>query len=105
MEVAMADRTAFDLDIIKDCSRSLKKIHREFEDHGNPADEYEDDLGHSDLKDAFDEFGSTWKKTRKKLAKELEKLAEYTAAAAKSYEDIDHELAKALAEAQGKGKK
>ena len=33
------------------------------------------------------------------------KLAEYTAAAAKSYEDIDHELAKALAEARGKGKK
>jgi uncharacterized protein YukE len=101
----MADRTAYDLDMIKQCSRDLGKIHREFEEHGNPADEYRDELGHGGLKEAFDDFGSTWKKTRKKLTKEIKKLAEYTAAAAEKYEEIDHELAKAIAEAKGKGKK
>ncbi|MFJ2608884.1 hypothetical protein ACIQOU_20950 [Streptomyces sp. NPDC091279] len=101
----MADRTAYDLDMIKECSRSLGKIHREFEEHGNPADGYDDDLGHGGLKEAFDDFGSTWKKTRKKLSKELKKLAEYTDAAAQKYEEIDHELAKAIADATGKGKK
>ncbi|MFD4623053.1 hypothetical protein [Streptomyces sp. NPDC058475] len=101
----MADRTRYDLDMIKDCSRSLGKIHREFEHHGNPADGYNDELGHGGLKDAFDEFGSTWKKTRKKLTKEIKKLAEYTAAAAEKYEEIDHQLAKAISGAKGKGKK
>ncbi|MFE7811179.1 hypothetical protein ACFU5P_04190 [Streptomyces sp. NPDC057433] len=101
----MADRTAYDLDMIKRCSRTLRKIHREFEHHGNPADGYQDDLGHDGLKDAFDEFGSTWKKTRKKLTGELEKLAEYTAVAAQKYEEIDHELAKAIAGAMGKSEK
>ncbi|MEV0639627.1 hypothetical protein AB0I77_32775 [Streptomyces sp. NPDC050619] len=101
----MADRIAYDLDMIKGCSRTLGKIQHEFEDHGNPADGYEDDLGHDGLKDAFDDFGSTWKKTRKKLTKELKKLAEYTGAAAQKYEEVDHELAKAIAGAMGKGKK
>ncbi|MCX5559821.1 WXG100 family type VII secretion target [Streptomyces sp. NBC_00038] len=100
----MADKTAYDLDLIKECSRNLGTIHREFENHGNPADGYNDALGHGDLKDAFDDFGSTWKKTRKKLMKEIQKLAEYTGAAAEKYEEIDHELAMAIAGAKG-GKK
>jgi hypothetical protein len=37
----MADRIAQDLDMIKDCSRTLGKLHREFEHQGNPADGYE----------------------------------------------------------------
>jgi hypothetical protein len=101
----MVDRVKYDLDMIKGCSRTLGKIHHEFDQHGNPADGYDDDLGHGGLKDAFDDFGSTWKKTRKKLSKELKKLAEYTAAAAQKYEEIDHELAKAIADATGKGTK
>jgi hypothetical protein len=101
----MGDKTAYDLDLIKDCSRSLGKIHREFEQHGNPADGYNDSLGHGGLKDAFDDFGGTWKKTRKKLMKEIKKLAEATSVAAQKYEEIDHELAKAISGAKGKGEK
>ncbi|WP_046726477.1 hypothetical protein [Streptomyces humi] len=101
----MADRIRYDLDMIKGCSRTLGKLHNEFDQHGNPSDGYEDELGHEGLKDAFDDFGTTWKKTRKKLSKELKKLADYTGAAAEKYEEIDHELAKAIAENTGKGKK
>lgn len=101
----MADGQSYDLEMIKGCSRTLGKLHREFDQHGNPADGYQDELGHEGLKDVFDEFGTTWKKTRKKLSKELKKLADFTSAAAQKYEEIDHELAKAIAGAMGKGKK
>ncbi|MFD5516098.1 hypothetical protein [Streptomyces sp. NPDC127066] len=96
----MGDRTAYDLDLIKECSRSLGKIHREFDQHGNPADGYGDDLGSDRLRDVFDDFSDTWKKNRKKLMKDIENLAKYTAEAAKAYEDIDHQLAEALRNAK-----
>ncbi|WP_328770947.1 WXG100 family type VII secretion target [Streptomyces sp. NBC_00286] len=103
----MADHVRADLAAIKQCSRDLTKIHGEFERNGNPADEYGQAVGHGGLKDAFSEFGDTWKKTRKKLMKELEQLAEFTRTAAKAYDEIDQELAKAIrdAKAQSKGKK
>ncbi|MFI6339487.1 hypothetical protein [Streptomyces sp. NPDC050535] len=101
----MADRTRYDLDLIKDCSDSLYRIHREFEDNGNPADGYGDDLGSDKLRDIFDDFSETWKKNRKKLMKDIENLAKYTGNAAKAYEDIDHELAQALRDAKKSDKK
>ncbi|MFE9311323.1 hypothetical protein ACFYM5_27270 [Streptomyces sp. NPDC006706] len=100
----MADRIRYDLDLIKDCSDSLYRIHREFKEHGNPADGHSDDLGSDRLRDVFDDFSSTWKRNRKKLMKDIENLAKYTANAAKSYEKIDHELAEALRRARKSGK-
>ncbi|MEK8171322.1 hypothetical protein NKH77_23350 [Streptomyces sp. M19] len=100
----MSDRTRADLDLIRECSRSLAKIHREFDKHGNPADEYKSSLGHGGLKNAFDDFSGTWKKNRKKLMKSIKQLAEATESAADSYDDIDHELAKALRKAKEKPK-
>ncbi|MEV8016836.1 hypothetical protein AB0O76_10905 [Streptomyces sp. NPDC086554] len=103
----MADHQKADIALIKQASRDMGKIHNEFERNGNPADEYGSAVGHGGLKDAFSDFGDTWKKTRKKLMKELEKLAEFTSIAAKEYEKIDHKLAEAIrgAKAEGKGKK
>ncbi|MER5518711.1 MULTISPECIES: hypothetical protein [unclassified Streptomyces] len=101
----MADRTRFDLDLIKECSNSLYRIHREFKEHGNPAEDYGDELGVGNLRDAFDDFSDNWKKSRKKLMKDIESLAKYTAEAAKAYEDIDHKLAEALRGAKKSGKK
>lgn len=101
----MADKTRYDLDLIKECSDSLYRIHREFNENGNPADGYGDDLGSDKLRDIFDDFSETWKKNRKKLMKDIENLAKYTANAAKSYEEIDHELAEALRDAKKSDKK
>ncbi|MFD4528089.1 hypothetical protein ACFWP7_29995 [Streptomyces sp. NPDC058470] len=101
----MADKTRYDLDMIKDCSESLYRIHREFKENGNPADGYGDDLGSDKLRDIFDDFSETWKKNRKKLMKDIENLAKYTDNAAKAYEDIDHELAEALRDAKKSDKK
>ncbi|MEV6796463.1 hypothetical protein AB0M87_31780 [Streptomyces sp. NPDC051320] len=101
----MADRTRADLDLIKDCSNSLFRIHNEFTEHGNPAEGYEDELGSDKLRDIFDDFSETWKKSRKKLMKDIENLAKFTANAAKSYDKLDHELAEALRNANKSGKK
>jgi uncharacterized protein YukE len=103
----MGDHIKADLAAIKRCSRDLTKIHGEFERHGNPADEYGRAVGHGGLKDAFSDFGDTWKKTRKKLMKELEQLAEFTSTAAKAYDEVDQKLAQAIrdAKAQSRGKK
>ena len=94
-----------DLDLIKECSNSLYKIHREFKEHGNPADGYDDAFGIGKLRDVFDDFSDNWKKNRKKLMKDIEALAKYTAEAAKAYEEIDHKLAQALRDAKKTGKK
>ncbi|WP_405817404.1 hypothetical protein OG241_23010 [Streptomyces sp. NBC_01390] len=103
----MADRTRADLDLIRDCSDSLYRIHREFKDNGNPADDYDNALGSDKLRDVFDEFSDTWKKTRKKLMEDIENLAKYTKTAADTYDNVDAELAKALRDSrkQAKGKK
>ncbi|MFC8130044.1 hypothetical protein [Streptomyces sp. NPDC057302] len=101
----MADRIRADLDLIKDCSESLYRIHREFKENGDPSDGYEKDLGSEKLREIFDDFSSTWKKTRKKLNKDIENLAKFTAEAAKAYEDVDHKLANALRDAKKSDKK
>jgi hypothetical protein len=101
----MGDRTRADLTLIKECSRSLSKIHREFANHSNPADDYDDAIGHGGLKDAFDDFSDTWKDHQKKLMQEIQKLADATKTAAQEYDEIDRELVKALQSAKAKGKK
>ncbi|MBB5108163.1 hypothetical protein [Streptomyces spectabilis] len=103
----MSDRTRADLGMIRDCSDALFRIHREFKNNSNPADEYGDALGSEKLRDVFDDFSGTWKKTRKKLMEDIEKLAKFTDTAADTYDKVDHELAEALRNArkEAKGKK
>lgn len=100
----MGDKTKADITLIRECSRSLAKIHREFDKHGNPAGEYNDSLGHGGLKDSFDDFSDNWKKTRKKLMDEIKTLSEATKTAADQYDKIDSDLANALRDAKGKDK-
>jgi gas vesicle protein len=101
----VADRIRADLDLIKDCSNALFAIHKEFDKHGNPADGYDDVLGSDTLRGVFDDFSDTWKKNRKKLMKDIENLAKFTADTAKSYDKLDHELANALRDVKKSGKK
>ncbi|MGP3951635.1 hypothetical protein [Streptomyces sp. 7N604] len=95
----MGDKLRANTGLIEECSRSLKIIHREFKNHSNPADDYGDALGNAELRDVFDEFSDTWKKTRKKLMDEIKTLAEATATAAEKYDEVDRELEKALRDA------
>lgn len=92
----MSDQTA-DLARIKESARSLSRIHREFTHNANPAEGLgANTLGSKDLVDAFDDFGDNWKIHRERLTEELKKLSGILSAAAKAYEDVDHQLAEAL---------
>ncbi|MFF1377058.1 hypothetical protein [Streptomyces sp. NPDC058308] len=101
----MSGRTRADLGVIRECSESLFRIHREFKDNSNPADGYDNALGSEKLRDVFDDFSDTWKKTRKKLMKDIEQLAKFTDTAADTYDKVDHELAEALRKARKDAKK
>lgn len=102
----MSDQTA-DMERIRSCSDSLKRIHDTFSKKANPAEGYDkSELGSQTLLDAFADFGSNWKIHRKELTGELKKLHKLTATVADTYEQIDHKLAEALRETDGKaGKK
>ncbi|QKW08465.1 hypothetical protein HUT18_20935 [Streptomyces sp. NA04227] len=100
----MSDRTRADLDMIRDCSDALRRLHDEFKEHGNPADGYSEELGSDKLRDIFDDFSGTWKKTRKKLMKDIDKLAKFTKGAADTYDEVDKKLADALRDVKKQGK-
>jgi hypothetical protein len=92
----VSDQTA-DIERIKESSRSLSKVHRDFRSHSNPAAGLSvSTLGDQGLVDVFDDFGDNWKIHRERLMDELEKLSKILSTAAKAYEDIDHQLAEAL---------
>ncbi|CAL9541482.1 hypothetical protein GCM10010266_49600 [Streptomyces griseomycini] len=92
----MSDQTA-DIGRIKESSKSLSRIHREFSKNANPADGLGVAvLGDQGLVDVFDDFGDNWKIHRERLTDELEKLSSLLSTAAKTYEEIDHALAEAL---------
>ncbi|AWZ08751.1 MULTISPECIES: hypothetical protein [unclassified Streptomyces] len=99
----MSERTRADLEMIRECSDSLFAIHRQFKDNSNPADAYDDALGSKKLREVFDDFSDTWKKTRKKLMEDIQHLAEFTKTAADTYDEVDSKLAEALRSAKKKG--
>jgi hypothetical protein len=102
----MADHTRIDdLDVIREMGKGLGKIHKAFEALPDIVDQYGEDFGNEDLADKFEDFESNWNLNRDKLTEELKFLSEFALAAAKAYDDIDHELAKVLREAQDSGKK
>ncbi|QKW09393.1 hypothetical protein HUT18_26395 [Streptomyces sp. NA04227] len=92
----MSDQQA-DTDRIKESAKTLTRIHSDFKNNSNPADDLGvGTLGAQSLIDVFDDFGSNWKIHRERLMEELEKLAKVLTQAGKSYDEIDHALAEAL---------
>lgn len=101
----MGDQEA-DIQRIRDCSRSLKRIHDTFDKRANPADGYgTSELGSQTLIDTFSDFGDNWKIHREQLASALKKLSKLTDTAADTYDKTDHDLAAALRDTDAKGKK
>lgn len=100
-----SDRTRLDLDAIREMGTGLSGVKKAFDGLGKLSEKYKDDFGSSDLADKFGDFAENWKISREKLAGEIDALAQIAKAAAKAYEDIDHQLAEAIRGAQGPEKK
>jgi hypothetical protein len=98
----VSDQTA-DIERIKESAKALSKIHREFDKNANPAEGLGvATLGDQGLVDVFDDFGDNWKIHRERLTEELENLSKLLSTVAKTYEEIDHQLAEALRSANKK---
>ncbi|MEU0783717.1 hypothetical protein ABZ341_19340 [Streptomyces sp. NPDC006173] len=100
-----SDHTRLDLDVIKEMGTGLSNVKKAFEGLEKLGDKYEDDFGNSALADKFADFAENWEISREKLTGEIDALAQIAKAAAKAYEDIDHQLAEAIRGAQDPKKK
>ena len=84
---------------IRECSRALQRIYDNFTSRTNPAEDFSAaELGDRRIVGAFDEFADNWKIHRKALAEKIRKLGVITAEAAKGYDAVDTDLARALRE-------
>lgn len=100
-----SDHTRLDLDVIKEMGTGLSNVKKAFEGLKKLGDSYEDDFGNGALSDKFTDFAENWEISREKLTGEIDALAQIAKAAAKAYEDIDHQLAEAIRGAQDPKKK
>ncbi|MGC0384327.1 uncharacterized protein YukE [Streptomyces sp. SAI-195] len=89
-----------DLEVIKEMGKGLGNIKKAFDGLEDLGGKYEDDFGNGDLADTFEDFAGNWELSRKRLTEEVDALAQIAKAAGKAYEDIDHQLAQALRDAQ-----
>src|SRR4051794_30288106 len=90
------DHTRADLDAIREMGVGLSNVKKAFDGLGKLSGKYGEDFGHGGLADKFEDFAGNWEISRKKLTEEVETLAKIAKAAAKVYEDIDHQLAEAI---------
>jgi hypothetical protein len=97
--------TRLDLDVIKGMGTGLSNIKKAFDGLEKLSDKYEDDFGNGDLADKFSDFAGNWEISREKLTGEVDALAKIAKAAAEAYEDIDHQLAEAIRDADKPKKK
>ncbi|MFI7317717.1 hypothetical protein [Streptomyces venezuelae] len=91
-----------DLNVIREMGIGLGKIKEAFDGLGKLKGQYEDDFGEHDLSWQFGDFVDNWDKHREELGDEIERLGDIAKAAAKTYEKIDSELAKALRDSDRK---
>lgn len=92
----LSDQSA-DIGRIKQSSKNLTAIHREFTRNANPAEGLGvATLGDQGLVAVFDDFGDNWKIHRERLSDELKKLSVLLSTVARTYEDVDHALVEAL---------
>ena len=93
------DHQRLDLDAIESMGRGLSNIKKAFDGIGKIGD-YSDDFGNEHLADRFEDFADNWEISREKLTGEVDALASIAKAAAKAYEEIDHQLAEAIRSSQ-----
>ncbi|MEU6995610.1 hypothetical protein ABZ953_33760 [Streptomyces sp. NPDC046465] len=91
-----------DLNVIREMGLGLGKIKEAFDGLGKLKGQYEDDFGEHDLAWQFGDFVENWDSHREELGDEIKRLGDIAKAAAKAYEKIDSELAKALRDSDKK---
>jgi hypothetical protein len=82
-----------DLHLLEDTAEALKQLRAEFADASRIADEHRGVLGSGEVADAVDSFAGNWRRHREKLVTSIESLETMAADSAKTYREVDSELA------------
>ncbi|MFF9817113.1 hypothetical protein [Streptomyces sp. NPDC014006] len=85
--------------MIESMGKGLSSIKKAF-DGIDKLGGYSHDFGSDHLADRFSDFADNWEISREKLTGEVDALAQIAKAAAKAYNDVDHQLAEAIRGAQ-----
>ena len=92
----MGEHLKVDLDLLEDTADALDQLRAEFADASQIADAYRGVLGSGEIADAVDSFVGNWRRHRDKLIKSIESLHVMAEDSAKTYREVDEELAKTL---------
>ncbi|QDQ11495.1 hypothetical protein [Streptomyces spectabilis] len=85
-----------DLSVIRGMGVGLGRIKDAFDGLDKLRGQYEGDFGDGGLADRFGEFAGDWEHHREELGEEVQRLAGIAEAAARTYDRVDGELARAL---------
>lgn len=85
-----------DLRLIHEMGAGLGRVKDAFDGLDELRGQYEDDFGDGGLADRFGAFADDWEGHREELADEVARLAGLAKAAARAYDGVDGELARAL---------
>ena len=94
----MTDSLRVDLAMLEEAGGQLDVLGREFQRAGDIADDARAAVGHPRLASRIGEFVDGWKVRREDLLEDMTYLAEMTHEAARTYKQVDDELAAALEE-------
>ncbi|QEU94210.1 WXG100 family type VII secretion target [Streptomyces kanamyceticus] len=94
-----------DYEFLNDCERQLGNLRTTFKNIENRRDDMEKHWGAGNIADAMDDFVDNWDDYRTRLVEGLESTGKLVAETKKSFESLDHELAKqGKGDGKGKGK-
>ncbi|QCX76526.1 hypothetical protein C9F11_14265 [Streptomyces sp. YIM 121038] len=85
-----------DLRLIHEMGVGLGRVKDAFDGLGKLRGQYEDDFGDGGLAERFGAFAGDWESHREELADEVARLSGIAKAAARAYDGVDGELARAL---------
>jgi hypothetical protein len=96
----VGDHLKVDLALLDETAEALDHLRAEFANASQIADSYRGVLGSGEIADAVDSFVDNWRRHREKLINKIESLRTMAADSAKTYREVDNELASSL-EPQG----
>lgn len=82
-----------DYDKIEELGTGLETIRSELKNSESIAEEYGEDVSHSGLADALDDFADNWSDKRQEIVEQIGTLAEIAQGSAQAFRALDRALA------------
>lgn len=98
----MADHIAISTSELASVAETLGRLKSEFDNADKIVDHYSGFLGSGRMADTLHEFATNWDVHKKDITKDLDNLAGIAGEAAKAWDGLDRDLAKALLDAAKK---